>query len=154
MSCLTGYFAASLRTRCNYECFKEPNAFCVLCKLLFKSVTSSRIRRRQNMFLFLVCLVHWFTIFTQYDDWWQTCQVSRFNGETHDFWCFLTISWLSPQISRFSAKSLLKNMLLFRETWHWKLLSTEAIKKKQPFNKPCITVCRLYPKIEYLLIIF
>jgi hypothetical protein len=32
----------------------------------------------------------------------QTCQVSRFNRETHDFWCFLTISRLSPQISRFS----------------------------------------------------
>ena len=32
----------------------------------------------------------------------QTCQVSQFNRETHDFLCFLTISRLSPQISRFS----------------------------------------------------
>jgi hypothetical protein len=32
----------------------------------------------------------------------QTCQVSRFNRETHDFLCFLTILRLSPQISRFS----------------------------------------------------
>jgi hypothetical protein len=32
----------------------------------------------------------------------QTYQFSRFNRETHDFLCFLTISRLSPQISRFS----------------------------------------------------
>jgi hypothetical protein len=42
----------------------------------------------------------------------QTCQVSQFNRETHDFLCFLTISQLSPQISRFSAKSLLKPQVI------------------------------------------
>jgi hypothetical protein len=42
----------------------------------------------------------------------QICQVSRFNRETHNFLCFLTISRLSPQISRFSAKSLLKPQVI------------------------------------------
>jgi hypothetical protein len=42
----------------------------------------------------------------------QTCQVSRFNRETHDFWCFLTISRLSPEISRFLAKSQLKPQVI------------------------------------------
>ena len=36
----------------------------------------------------------------------QTCQVSRSHRETHDFLCFLTISRLSTEISRFSRKSI------------------------------------------------
>jgi hypothetical protein len=59
--------------------------------------------------------------------WRQTCQVSRFNRETHDFWCFLTISRLSPQISRFSelmkssksAKSSYNKAHSSKETSHF-----------------------------------
>ena len=78
--------------RCNTDCLQYLKSDIVICKTLL--IVYSNNSQQINAAIATVYYI-WNLIL-------QTCQVSRFNRETHGFLCFLTISRLSPQISQFS----------------------------------------------------